>query len=178
MTQEKDKFIHMREYSRVDAQIPFEYRVVSPEEIYKLSSRISADTTITYFATPKEHEDRLLAEWLKLINNKLDSIIMLLTFHREGFSTLPYRDVNISGGGMSFHAKEPHDIGTMMELKMLLPMFPPVAMFIYAEVVKCERDKDEWIVGVKFIKIDEEIRDEIVRFVFKRQRETMRERRK
>lgn len=178
MTQEQDKFIQMREFSRVDAQIPFECRVVSSEEVDKLSSRISADTTITYFATPKDHEDRILSEWLKLFNNKLDSIIMLLTFHREGFSTLPYKDVNISGGGMSFHNKEPYNIGSVLELKMLLPMFPPVAMIIYAEVVKCDKQADSWYIGLKFIKIEEEIRDEIVRFVFKRQRETIRERKK
>ncbi|MCX8027110.1 MAG: PilZ domain-containing protein [Thermodesulfovibrionales bacterium] len=178
MTQEQDRFIQMREFSRVDAQIPFEFRVVSSDEVERAFSRVAADTTITYFSTPKEHEDRVLAEWLKLINNKLDSIIMLLTFHREGFSTLPYKDVNISGGGMSFYSKEHYDIGTVLELKMLLPMFPPVAMYVYGEVVKSESHEDKWLIGVKFIKIEEEIRDEIVRFVFKRQRETLRERRK
>ena len=178
MTPQEDKYLHMREFSRVDAQIPLDVRLISVEEAKVAKSKISADTTIAHFKPPHDHEDRILTEWLKMLNDKLDAILMLLTFHREGFSSLPYRSVNISGGGMSFMWNQPYPKGSILELKMLLPIFPPVAMYVYGDVVSLEQKGDEWLVAVKFVNIEEEIRDEIVKFVFKKQRELLREKRK
>lgn len=175
---EQDKYIHMREFSRVDASIPLDVRLLTPEEAKAAKSKVSADTTITYLSTPPDHEDRILSDWLKMLNDKLDSILTLLTFHKEGFSSLPYRDVNISGGGMSFMWNQGFSKGSILELKMLLPMFPPVALYVYGEVVTSEPKGETYRIAVKFVKIDEEIRDEIVRFVFKKQRDVMRQKRK
>ncbi len=178
MKQEQDRYLHMREFSRVDAKIPLDVRLVSDEELPIVKSKVAADTTISYLSPPPDHEDRLLSEWLKMLNDKLDSILMLLTFHREGFSTLPYRSVNISGGGMSFMWNQGFPKGSIIELKMLLPMFPPVAMYVYGELVSSEQKGAEFALAVKFVNIEEDIRDEIVRFVFKKQREALREKRK
>jgi c-di-GMP-binding flagellar brake protein YcgR len=86
--------------------------------------------------------------------------------------------VNISGGGMSFSAKENYKPGNILELKMLLPLLPPVALYLYGEVVKTQSQPEGPLIFVKFIAIDEEIRDELVKFVFKRQRDILREKRR
>lgn len=178
MKTEQDKYIAMRDYSRVDAEIPLDVRLIGADESKTLKSKIATDTNITYWTPPREHDDKILADWLMMINDKLDSILMLLTFHKEGFSTLPYKKVNISGGGMSFVWNCGFPLKSFLEIKMLLPIFPPVALYVYGEVVSSEKRDVEWVNAVKFINIEEEIRDEIVKFVFKKQRELLREKRK
>jgi hypothetical protein len=175
---EHERYTRMREFSRVDAHIPFEVRVVPPEERQKVRSKISGETILAEFQKLPDIEDKLLSDWFKVLNSKLDSIINMLTFQREGFSSMSFTSVNISGGGLSFSSKERYNIGDVIEMKMLLPMIPPVALYLYGEAVKIDRQIDSYSIAVKFIAIDEEIRDEIVKFVFGKQREMLRDKRR
>jgi hypothetical protein len=175
---EDDRFMKMREFSRVDAHIPFEVHLVPTDERHNIRSKISGETVLSEFQTLTDLEDKLLSDWLKMLNAKLDSIINMLTFQRDGFSSLPFVKVNISGGGLNFSSPDKHNIGDVLEIKMMLPMLPPVALYIYGEVVKVEKQINSFNTAVKFIAMDEEIRDEIVKFVFKKQREILREKRR
>lgn len=176
--QNDERYMRMREFSRVEAYIPFAVRVVSPEERPNIKSKISGETVLAEYQTLTDVEDKLLSDWLKMLNAKLDSIISMLTFQREGFGSLPFVQVNISGGGLGFNSKEKYNKGDVLEIKMLLPMMPPVALYIYGEVVKIEQQINSYAIAVKFIAMDEDIRDEIVKFVFRRQREMLREKRR
>lgn len=173
-----ESYARMREFSRVDASVPFAVRLVPPDERSNIKSKISGESVLAEFQTLTDVEDKVLSDWLKMLNAKLDSIISMLTFQREGFGSLPFVNVNISGGGLSFSSKEKYKIGDVLEMKMLIPVMPPIALYIYGEVVKVEPQINSYITGVKFIAIDEDIRDEIVKFVFRRQREMLREKRR
>lgn len=175
--QNDERYMRMREFSRVDAHVPFSVRVVPPEERPNIRAKISGETILAEFQTLTELEDKLLSDWLKMLNAKLDSIINMLTFQREGFGSLPFAQVNISGGGLGFNSREKYNQGDVLEIKMILPMMPPVALYIYGEVVKIEQQINSYAIAVKFIAMDEDIRDEIVKFVFRRQREMLREKR-
>ena len=93
-----------REYSRVDAYIPFEYRVIAPEEGDHVRARIFGNASLVEFRQipDMEDHDNVLEEWMKILDSKLDTVIRLLTLQREGYFGLSYKAVNISGGGMSF----------------------------------------------------------------------------
>ncbi|BCB96093.1 pilus assembly protein PilZ [Dissulfurispira thermophila] len=173
-----ENYMRMREFSRVDAYVPFAVRLVPPEERPNIKSKISGEAVLAEFQTLTDVEDKVLSDWLKMLNAKLDSIISMLTFQREGFGSLPFEQINISGGGLSFSSKDRYKIGDVLEIKMLIPMMPPVALYIYGEVVKVEPQANSCVTGVKFIAMDEDIRDEIVKFVFRRQREMLREKRR
>lgn len=178
MGREEEKYMNLREFSRVDAHIPFDVRLVPPEDRKNIHSKISGDTILAEFRALPDLQDRLLADWLKMLNTKLDAIINMLVFQREGFSSLPFKNVNISGGGLSFPSKETYRSGDIIEMKMMLPIIPPIAMFIYGEVVNVETQVSGYMIAIKFIALDEDIRDEIVKFVFKRQREILKEKRR
>ncbi|WP_297214086.1 MULTISPECIES: PilZ domain-containing protein [Thermodesulfovibrio] len=168
----------MREYSRVDATIPLGITVIGEDEKDMRKARIAGD--MTFGNVPAEEPtDRALAEWLKIINSKLDYLINLWSFHQEGFSCLPIYEVNISGGGMSFNSDVCYEEGKVLELKTVLESPSSIALYLYGEVVKCEKlkDKDKFRVALKFINIDEDIRDHIIRFVFHRQRQILRQKR-
>ena len=173
-----DQFSRTREFSRADANIPLLPRLVPPEERKDLKSKVSGHVDTAEFRTLPDVDDKALNDWMKMLNAKLDAIINTLTFQREGFSSLPYTNVNISGGGMGFISKDWYNNGDVLELKMLLPLLPPAALYLYGEVVKVEKLTNSFNIAVKFIAMDEEIQDLIVRFVFKRQRDFLRDKRK
>ena len=169
-----------REYSRVEVSIPFEYRIVLPEEKLHVQARISGDNANTeYRPLPSGgNRDPILEEWLKILNSKLDTIISLMKLQREGYPGLPYKAVNISGGGMSFSVPEAILPGEILEIKIVLTSQQPVILSIYGEVVKVDPVNDGYFTAVNYVHMDDVVRDEIVRFVFEREREILREKRR
>ncbi len=118
-----------REYSRVEAYLPIEYRVVAQEERDYIRARMSGDKAAVEFRPIADMGgyDPVLEEWLKMLNMKMDKIISLITLQREGYFGLPCRAVNISGGGMSFFLPDAIPLGSIMEIKMVLTTHQPIA---------------------------------------------------
>jgi hypothetical protein len=166
-----------REFSRVSAYVPFSYRVVSPADADYLKSRTINDSFLTDFKTTPNVEDQLYGEWLRLINAKLDEIIRMLAMQREGFAMLPFKPISISGNGLSFFSKERHEKGEIIEARIVLTILNAVALFLYGEVVTIETADGGWQIAIRFINMDDLIRNEIIRFVFEREREVIREKR-
>lgn len=175
MLRDDERYREMREFSRVDARIPLEVSRVPGGMREGLRSRISGETVPSEMRALPDLGDKLLTDWLKMLNTKLDTLISMLVLQKEGFSSLSLADVNISGGGMSFVSREEYGRGEVLELKMMLPLLPPVALYAYGEVVKEEAEAGSRRIAVRFIAMDEKIRDEVVRFVFRRQRDLLRE---
>ncbi len=167
----------MREFSRVEAYIPLSIRILSEKEKEKVKARLSYDINLLLSKPSEEPSDGALAEWLKVLNQKLDFLINIITMEQKGFSNLPFHKVDISGGGMSFISECPYELGDFLELKMVLETPSPLALFLYGEVIYSEAIADGYKIGVKFINIEEEVRDQIVKFVFYRERQILREKR-
>jgi len=165
-----------REFTRVSACIPFSCREVPDTDASYLKSRTLNDPYLTDFSIMPNMEDQMYGEWLKLINAKLDEIIKMMTLQREGFSTLPFTKVNISGNGMSFFSPEPFVKGSTVEARVVLTIINTVALFLYGEVVTVEAVDKGCMIGFQFINMDDVVRNEIIRFVFEREREMIRER--
>lgn len=166
-----------REFTRVSACVPFFYQAVSPADAGYLKSRTVNDSFSTDFATMPNVDDQMYGEWLRLINAKLDEILRMLTLQREGFATLPFQQINISGNGLSFFSREPHEKGSLIEIKVVLTIFNAVALFLYGEVITVEPAEGGFRIGIRFTNMDDIIRNEIIRFVFEREREMIREKR-
>ncbi len=165
-----------RKYCRVEACIPFACRLVPPEERNKVQSHISSATFLTGHKPMAEIHDPSLAEWINLVSIKLDTIIQLLTLEREGFSSLPFECINISGGGLRFLSQDKYAMGDTVEIRMMLSLLHPVALYTYATVLSVSerRTEGDYDVSVEFIAMDNAIQDEIIRFVFEREREILR----
>ncbi len=164
-----DSSVH-GEYSKVEAFIPIEARVL-PHGAVELKSRVSTDLIQAEFGDLADHDDRLLAAWLRMINAKLDAILSLLEKSREEFLHLPHLQVELSGGGICIPFAAPAALGDRVEMKMMLPLNPAVALYIYGNAAKVEQGK----LCVNFSPMDEEIRDRLIHYVFLRQREIFRE---
>ena len=172
-------FVQMREYSRVDASIPFEVRLVSEEEGLKLRSRTSMESALTETQQLPEVGESALAECLKIINKKLDTILNLLTLQTRECSALHSTPVNISAGGVRAPFQVEYGIGDVLEVKMMLPTLPYVVFYLYGVVVRAEKTEEgKFLTCIEFTSIDEEIRDKIAKFVFEKQREVLRMKRR
>ncbi len=165
-----------REFCRVEVCIPFACRLVPLEEQKKIRSHVSGSSVYAGHETLPEVKDPAIAEWLNLLNSKLDTLVRLLTLEREGFYALPFECVTIGGGGLRFSSREKYQRGDMLEIRMMLSLLQPVALYVYATVFSVsEINPDgEYSTAVQFIKMDHPIQDEIVRFVFEQEREILR----
>ena len=166
-----------REYSRVDAYIPLEFRLVPSEEYKLVKSRISGDVTLADFNLMPPWENHPDMEYLDLLNKKLDTIIQMLAIQYEGFHSLSFKYVSMSGSGMKFSAQRHFSLGDLLEFKMMLTMHQPAALYVYGEVIRVESQTKCFFITVCFSMIEDTIRDKIIRFVFETEREMLRERR-
>jgi len=180
MTTEDSIITNRREYTRVFAYIPMTYRLISKDEHPVIRSRISTQMAIPDCSMLPEVEEPLLNEWLRVINTKLDSIIRLIAIQNDGFHSLPFKAVHISANGVNFTTSELFQPGDILEMKVVLSSGQSAGLYLYlyGEVVKNEKQTSGYVTILSFIKIDDKIRDEIVRFVFEKEREILREKRK
>lgn len=170
---------NMREYSRVDAFIPLKIRMVPDDRREELHSRTSRECFPTIFQPLPEIEDSSLAESLRILNSKLDAILHCLTFSNGDPAALRGRQVNISGSGIGFTSGEVYELGKTIEIIFMLPTVSSCVFYVYGEVVKQQQETDgQYRTAVRFTVIDEDIREEIAKFVFEKQRETLRKQRR
>jgi hypothetical protein len=172
-----DVFIRERDFSRVDALVPFEFGLVPEEDKLSIRCHISTSPLIISESMP-ELEDEGLCTWLKILNSKIDTILEYIIFQKEGFLALKMRPLNISGSGMSFTSDQGYNIGDILEVKMMMNSFHPVALYLYGKVVKTEDTGSDpkFNTAIRFIEIDDDITNLIVRFVFEMQRGQLRKR--
>ncbi|NLN40005.1 MAG: PilZ domain-containing protein [Smithella sp.] len=175
MTEETE---NKREYSRVDTCIPLEYNLVRYEHKETMRARVAGQSVLAEFKNLPNPDDQLIAQWLQSINTKLNEIIRLMTLHHDGFNCLNMAKVNISGGGMSLNTGKSFVVGDILEIKVMLGIQMPVALFLYGEVIDTGIFHSEYDTSVEFINMDDFIRDEIIRFVFETEREILREKRR
>lgn len=169
---------NQREYSRVDVYIPVDFRLVPDEERRLVKSKISGEVVLADFHQMPPLENHPQREWMNLLNAKLDKIIQTLTLQSEGFHSLPFKFVTISGSGMCFSSRQGFSLGDLLEIKMMLTLHKPAALYLYGEVVKVQRQTSGYFVAVCFQMIDDGIQDRIIQFAFETEREMLRERRK
>lgn len=163
-----------REYSRVDVYIPLECRLLDKEEHGLVKSRVSADVQLADFKLMPPLANHPQIESLSLLNQKLDMIIKMVGLQCEGFHSLPFKFVSLSGTGMKFSSQQSYSLGDILECKMILNLHKSAAIYTYGEVVRVGSQNNGYFINVLFTAIDHTIRDMIVRFVFETERETIR----
>jgi hypothetical protein len=115
------------------------------------------------------------------LNRKLDLIIyMFLTDEfKEIIQTNP-KDVNISAGGIRFISQTQLDIMDIIELNIVLPMSTLLYVRVIAEVIRVKtlavEGKEQHSIVARFLNLDPETKEDIVHYLFKRQREILRRR--
>ena len=167
----------LREYSRVEAFLPVRIRQVPEEERQSMRSRIVIESALTEHPELPQLEDEVLSACLQILNSKLDSIIRLLAFPANSHKELDFEMVNISAGGLSTLSSEVCAQDDLVEIRLMLPTAPFMIFYVYGNVVKCEPACQKHEVCIEFTEIDDDIREQIAKYVFHRQREILRKKR-
>jgi hypothetical protein len=170
-----------RSFFRVDDAFPVKMKKVgklsvrSPGFLFPPSDQKIAETGT-------ESQESGLIPLLKEINNKLDFLLNTLVLKEAGVLNGEAGAVNISASGISFEIDEEFEPGDIVELKMLLPSYPPVAVLTFGEVTRVKVIEGEgrrvYDTAIKFVQMTDEVRDEIIRYTLRRQREIIRKHRK
>ncbi|MBF0538937.1 MAG: PilZ domain-containing protein [Nitrospirae bacterium] len=121
----------------------------------------------------------MLWKMLVDINAKLSIMLDLLTFGKEGLMSAEEVHVNLSASGMSLNVKEKYRLRDCVEVKILLPTSPPVGIIVYGIVVRVKElmDMPGSEIAITFIDMEEDVRDELIQYALKRQREILRRQR-
>ena len=69
------------------------------------------------------------------------------------------------------------ELDDLVEIRLMLPTAPFMIFYIYGNVVKCEARCQKYEVCIEFTEIDDDIREQIAKYVFHRQREILRKKR-
>lgn len=175
MPESTEQILNRREYTRVDAYIPLEYRRISDEQHEPLKSRISGEVMLANFNIMPPLENHSQMEYLNILNQKLDTIIQMMALQSEGFHSLSFKFVSLSGSGMQFSSQQFFSLGDILEFKMILTLYEPAAIYVYGEVVRVGRQSSGYFVNVRFTEIADTIQDKIINFIFEMERKMLRE---
>lgn len=171
-----------RQYFRVDDAFPVDLRKIEdtiPVKRSRVFLGYPAEREEAEVEAPDETISPRLWKLLTDINTKLSLILEKLQFDEEGFINAEVRHVNVSASGIKFRIDEKVEVGDTVEIKMLLPTCPPTGIITYGSVVKSRDLGDgQYEVALHFTDIEDEVRDEIIQYTLKRQRELIRKQRK
>ena len=126
-----------------------------------------------------ERNDPDVAEYLKVLNNKIDLVARALLMQKMKLTEQKTSNVNMSASGIAFDSEELIQPGECLEIKMLLASSMAV-IITYGNVVRCEKNADmnkeyPYIVGVDFYNMPEQDREVLIKHVVKRQIQQIRE---
>ncbi len=175
--EEDNSYRSLREYARVSAYLPVRIRPVSEKERQSLRSRIVVESALTEHPEMPEIEDEVLSDCLQILNSKLDTIIRLLAFPADSPRELDFARVNISAGGLSTSSSECCALDDLVEIRLMLPTAPFMIFYVYGTVVKCDAASEKFQLCIEFTEIDDDIREQIAKYVFHKQREILRKKR-
>ncbi len=172
-----------RKYYRAKIVLPVSWDVLGDEEkalvregkgasLLKKGSLPSPIDEYLAQADPGSEVKRLY-RCLQLINNKLNYVIDQLVNKPSGACSSD-DVIEISGSGLKFVTDEHLSSGDLLRMNLLMPESFHFQMELLAEVVRVDREGDQYLVASDIVAIDEDYRDAIVQAVFKKQRQEIR----
>lgn len=189
-----------RSYFRVDGFIKLKYRKISGEEYASIRERYLNEITpendtlpsgSDLYSSPADETkmDAVPSNFvsqISLINRKLDLFKKLMTNPEEIalFEQNPVK-VNISGSGIVFCSSDSLHAGDLLDMKMVLPSGAFSIIKTLALIVRLDKSpkkesspkKGLNSIAAKFVAINEDDRESIIRFVSTWQRKILRQKR-
>ncbi|MFH1090256.1 MAG: PilZ domain-containing protein [Pseudomonadota bacterium] len=168
-----------RKEIRVSLPIKFNFNLLgSPDEFTRTQTSTGSGLETGFDTAPILEGKDELERFLLQLSKKLDFIISLLTAeigrkHYDHKGTV----VDISESGMRIISPVTLSNGDVLEIGLVMPHMPHRTMDIVGQVAwgqKGERIKAGEVIGIKFIDILVQDQDEIVHWLFQKQREEIR----
>ena len=180
-----------RAHLRMNVAILLQHRKLTPAECEDIETLISSKeetdlSPLSFSLRPfmdgegKEEEigniDPFILNALIDINLKLNLILSTMSSgEKKNILTRMPVEVNLSEGGIGFITTEEVCDGDLLEVEMILPVFPIAVIKAIGKAVRVTPlQQGGNNIGVQYINIQDEDRDKIVHYLFKKQREWLR----
>jgi hypothetical protein len=149
---------------------------VSSSKAFTLRDRdYSSSQTAEIPAKPASSGNQRLHDMVTEINGKLDFILNHFMLDKEGLLSTEKKMVNISASGLKFTVNYHVKVSDIMEVKLLLPTYPPVVVFAYGKVIRAKKlDDSKYEVAIEYINLADDVRNEIIQYTLSHQREELR----
>ncbi|MBW9256291.1 MAG: PilZ domain-containing protein [Candidatus Thiodiazotropha sp. (ex. Lucinisca nassula)] len=184
-----------REFFRIDDSIRVSYRVIAAADIpASIDEQLRAGERFTVMTRLQEISQHLsasmhrieqrdtdIADYLKALDEKINLLGRSFLTEARELLDRPSQQVNLSAGGLAMDITEEVQVGSKVEVKMLLlPSFS--GLLAYGEVVGSEPSDGEdegypYHVRINFTKIRGSDQDALIRHITRRQGEMLRQRR-
>ncbi|HDM79438.1 MAG TPA: PilZ domain-containing protein [Deltaproteobacteria bacterium] len=129
-----------------------------------------------------DHATRMVLESIVRLEQKIDRLCSLLfsgEFHKYKYTG---EVVNISGGGLRLVSPVNLSKGSYIDMCIFFPPAYNNPFFVIGEVRKRkaiikenDTNRSKYLLGVKFVAIDEKDREAIIRYIFRTERQKLRE---
>jgi len=179
-----------REYFRIRDALSVSIIPLSEEELSRLKKVIRYAPTAFIESIEKsslvmerilkkiEEKDELFL-YLNIIDKKINFLMAsLLNRNEEAGFLSGHKEVDISGSGIRFYHSQSLDVGTHYELKIYLPIITYPRITTVSQVVRVDKEKREdataYLVAFKFVEINENDRDLLIKYIFMKEREKLR----
>ena len=185
-----------RKFFRIDDSVSLSFRPVAPADLPARLKSLEEDqsndfTVVSSLAAISQEMAGIMhrievalpdvGRYLKALDSKIDLLGRAFLAGNSDLTEQRARLVNLSASGMAFSTVEALDVGTMLELKLLL-LSSFTGILTYSEVVGCEpldsaEGENAFQIRVNFTHMRENDRDVLIRHILKRQSAMLRKQR-
>lgn len=193
-----------RDSPRIRVDMDLSYQVVAPEKVDEAAAEVMAHITASGQAESEalrwsrnqddpvelvHQEVSLLRDMMLELMNKMDELAHALAHGKSpDLSThmkRPIRILDCSGTGLGFTAADPYQEGSCLRLWIKLKGIPPICIECLGRVMRCrklegrsdQKSTERYSIGVHFTHIHENDREKLIQYLFRVQRQLLRDRR-
>ncbi|MGD0961242.1 MAG: PilZ domain-containing protein [Methylomonas sp.] len=189
-----DEIEEKRRYFRVDDTINLHFKIIDHGTLNKFShissdvlSNCSLNSAIEILNQDSralfarlERKDPEFAEFLKIMDTKINLIAQALSIKEQAFFEHDTRQVVMSATGLAFSSETEIKPGELLEMRMLLTSCMSVIV-VFARVVQCrdiseDNPEQPYAICVEYINIQEDDRELLIKHVVKKQLQQLRDR--
>ncbi|MCX7101390.1 MAG: PilZ domain-containing protein [Methylobacter sp.] len=187
------KMKERRDFFRIDDEVSLFYKKIDETKIsepHQISDNILSSCSLSTALEMVAQDSALLlhrleksqpdvAEYLRLLDSKIDLISQAVTMQGGQFNECDTRNVNMSATGMAFNCEIELKQNDYLEIKMLL-ISSMAVIVTYCRVVYCNKGQSNdsqypYFVGVDFVNMKEEDREMLIKYVVKKQLQQIRD---
>ena len=175
--------VSQRNHARITGLLKFNYVPILQEHFDQNAENpdILFENTFGEIYKVPEIEDvdlKTLFDFLYSLDSKINRILFLLERDCEQkLFSAPHKNINISASGLRFIANSGFDIGNIIAFRIVLPLIIEIPINVLGQVMSSvETGKNgSYEISVRFVNLSQPNKDIITKYVFKRQRELLRD---
>lgn len=189
---ERRKYVRIEDRLQVSYKLPVSYKLIDPEISSETRSpeeffpHIWSKYPQSIILEESEDSNLHLLPHLIDLNRKIDILMDFLTSENKPQVEVPLtREVSISASGIKIDISEATVPGQKVALCIILPFVPPFKLFVTGEVTRCillesafPDDRILYETGIKFLDLGEEDQERIIKYIFKRQRDIIKDKKR